>query len=597
MTEVRRVVRAAGRRLFFIDTLHALAITLSIAMGLAILARVAERVLGLSTAFAPWWQWIFVGGGALAVVSAIVWAFVQRRRPIDVAQEVDERADLRESLSSAMYLERSTDAWSQNVVESARRAASGVKVPAVVPVQAPRPWPVPFLTLIAGLIVWYAVPELDLLKVREKEVAQEKKQQEVLAVKAEVQEKKEKLAEMLRKANVETGAENDDLAKEQPQLENDPEAIRRAAIKELTQLTNKLEESALSEKAMQSEALKEAMEQLRQPGPGPMQELSKSLSKGDFASAKAQLEQLSNQLAQGDLNKEQKEQLQKQADNMAKQLEKLAESQAELAKKLQDAGLDKKTAEELAKKAGDPAQLKDALEKAASQLSEQQKQDLMKMAQACQKAGDQCKSMSEGMSKMAQGMSQDGLQNMSAEGMADLAQALSEAEMTQSDMENLSAALNEAKDQLAKLGGQCKGGQEGDGEGESEGGGKLGQWRQASGNKGGQGQSGPQSGQGNGDGPEAEPADFELAKKKVDIKTEKGPIIGSRLVYGDQVKGESIAEFSAAVAEGERTLAEGIDSVRLPRDLEGPVKNYFGNLKKKAADGAKPAEAKPEEKK
>jgi hypothetical protein len=76
-------------------------------------------------------------------------------------------------------------------------------------------------------------------------------------------------------------------------------------------------------------------------------------------------------------------------------------------------------------------------------------------------------------------------------------------------------------------------------------------------------------------------------------------MIGSRLVYGDQVRGESVAEFAEAVAAGERTMSEGIESMRAPREMERAIQQYFGRLKAKAAQqaGQTPPATSPDAKK
>jgi hypothetical protein len=597
MDQVRRVVTRAGRRLMFNTFLQNAAITLTGAMVLAIAARLVERIFSLEVFFADYWMWSLVGAGLLAVVVAYVWTFVTRRRPVAVATEVDERANLREALSTALYVEKSRDPWADAMRDTAVRAAAGVNVSGAVPVEAPRAWPVPLATLIALLVLWYAVPSMDVLGRQKVRTAQEQKEKEIVQVKTEVAASEQKIKEMLQKANVDFLKEdpNDNPnAPDQKVQENDPDAIRRAAIRDLTSLTTKIEEAQKTDKAMESEALKEAMEQLKQPGPGPMDELSKQLSKGEFGAAKAALEQLSKQVQDGSLNQQQKEDVKKQAENLSKQLDSLAKQQNQLSKKLQEQGLDKKSAQDLAKKAADPAALKDALDK-LPQLSEAQKDALMKMAQAASKSRESCSNMSEAMSKMAQGMSQQGLQQDAMQAMQDMANQLSESEMMQSDMENLQAAMEEAKDQLAKLGGQCKNGGGQPGEGQCEGNGTLGQWREGDSSKKGKGSGGPGQSQG-GMSPEAQASDYQFEKKKADVKTTAGPIISSRLVQGDQIKGESVAEFSEAVEQGEVTAAEGIDSMRIPREMEGAVKTYFGNLKKKAEQANKPGE-KPAEKK
>ncbi|MFO0831672.1 MAG: hypothetical protein U0637_07490 [Phycisphaerales bacterium] len=588
MDQVRRVVTRAGRRLMFNSFLQHASLTLTGAMVLAIIARLVERVFSLEESFRPYWMWALVGGGVAALVAAFLWTYATRKSVVAVATEVDERADLREALSTALYVEKSGDAWANAMRETATRVAAGVNVSGTVPVEAPRAWPVPLATLIGLLVLWYAVPSMDVLGHQKVRTAQKEKEKEILQVKAEVAADQQKLKEMLQKSNVDflkEDANDNPNAPDQKVQENDPEAIKRAAIRDLTSLTNKLEDAQKSEKSMEADALKEAMEQLKQPGPGPMDEMSKQLSKGDFGAAKQALEQLSKQVQDGSMTQQQKEDMKKQAENLAKQLDNLAKQQDQLTKKLQDQGLDKKTAQDLAKKASDASALKDAMDK-LPQLSDAQKDALMKMAQSASKSSEACKNMSDAASKMAKGMSQEGSQNDAAQAMQEMSNQLSDAEAMQTDMENLQAAMEEAKDQLAKLGGQCKKGGD-SGEGECEGSGKLGQWREGDSSKSGKGSGGPGKSQG-GRSPDAQASDYAFEKKKADVSTTAGPIISSRLVQGDQIKGESVAEFSQAVEQGEVTAAEGIDNVRIPREMEGAVKAYFGNLKKKA-DQAKDA--------
>lgn len=599
MEQVRSIVKSAGRRLFVNDFIQALAITLSIGIGLVLLTRIVERTLGLTTSIGPHWKTIFIAVASSAVVSAFGWAFVIRRKTMQVAQEVDERADLRESLSTALAIEsdiKSHQPWAVAVAETATTAAAKVKVPLVVPYEPPPAWPAPVLGGIALGVIWYALPNFDLLKIDAPKLAQKQKEAEVLQVKTEMAKDKEKLKELLSKAKVDVmEGKSDPLVPEQAQKENDPEAIKRAALKELTDLTNKLEDAKVSEKAMQSEAIKEAMEKLKQPGEGPLNELAKSLQKGDFSGAKEQLDQLTRQLQSNEMSAESKEELKKQMENLGKQLKELSKDQKALEKKLQDAGLDKKTAEALAKSASDPSKLKDELSKMPG-MNEQMKNELMKMAQANNQCQGECNKMGESMSKMGESMSKQGMGQQGSQAMDELKQALNDGEMMAADMENLNAALDEAKDQMAKLGqdmqkmgksGDKQGGGDCEGEGQNEGNGKLGEWRAGDSNKKGKGSGG--AGQGDGRSPEAEPADYALEKKKADVKTTKGAVIGSRLVYGEQVKGEAIAEFSEAIASGEQSAAEGIEGMKVPKELEGAVKQYFGRLKDKVDQSKKDA--------
>ncbi len=590
MNQIYSIVSRASWRLTLIHWFRTLAILATVAIALAILARLVERVFGLGATFAPLWGPIVIWTPVAVLALATGWSLLRRKSTSAVARELDERAGLREALSTAICFEKSQDAWGRAVVENAQRTAASVQVGRAIPIQAPRFWPVPVGAALAFLVVWIAVPVIDVMGIWAKQTAAEDRVREVTAVKADVQQRTDKVKEMLAKAKIEfIDEEGAEASAEQKPTDNDPEAIRRAAVKKLTDMTDKLEGMKEGEKADQMEALKDAMRQLRQPGPGPLDEFSRSLARGDFNKAQEALEQMKQQLASDAMSPEQKEDAKKQMENLAKQLEKISENKDALAKKLEEAGLDKEKAKELLQKAAtDPQALKEALEQIKG-LSEEQKQELMKM---CKSGMGECKSaqsMSESMSKMAQGMTQEGLQQEGAEGMQELSQELSNSEMMESDMENLDAALNEAKQQLAELGGQCIG--DGNGNGDQPGKGGQGGWRQGSSNKRGSGSGGP--GQGNGASPEAEAVDFTVEKSKAKTKTGQGPIIGTRLVYGQQVKGESKAEFSDAVAASSAAAAEAVESQQVPRELHNAVKHYFGTLEGKVKSekpAPKPAE-------
>ncbi len=599
MNDIRRVLNQAARRLWITDTLRTVTIMLIIGLTGLLAARIVERIFG----FAFPWRTVFYATGAAVVVIAIAWSYVARKRAIAVATILDERAGLRETLSTALYMSQSDDPWAKAVLETALTRAKTVKVGDAIPIESPRLWPVPIAAGLAFALVWYFFPELDVLKVKATKVAQQQKAAEVVQVKTDLEQKQDKIKKALEQAKVEfLDQKGDDPdAKDKKPEANDPDAMRREAVKRLTDLAEKLEAQKEGEKAAQAEAMKEAMKQLKQPGDGPLNEFSRALSRGDFNKANEQLKQLQEKLADANTSPQEKAKAKEQMENLSKQLKKLADNQGELAKQLQNAGLDKKTAEEMAKNAmsNNPEAMKKALEQAKN-LSEEQKKQLMEMAKAAHKAGEDAGKMGESMSKMAQGMTQEGLQQEGQEGMQEMSKELSQSEMLQEDMQNLDAALDEAKAQLAELG-NCLGGSC-DKPGQGNGEGKVGGWKpgESQGKKGsGSGNPGQSEGA---PSPEAVAADFQLEKKKANTQTQGGPIIGTRLVYGEQVKGESSAQYSEAVEASTKEATEAVESMQVPREYHDAVKHYFGTLQAKVKKEAaqKPAEKpadKPAEKK
>ena len=611
MNEVRTILAQARRRFALIDWFAGAAVGLAVGLLALFIARAVERVFGLTSTISPWYAkswWIIA---ALTVVFGITWAIIKRRSEMNIARELDERANLAETLSTAIAVEKTapSDPWAAAMLDTARDAAKRVPVAAAVPMVLPRYWYMPLATALLLLLGWWTIPAADILGKQKEELAKKKEEARVQEVKAVITANQAKLEQMLQKAKLDVKAgegENPEGRDGKKTDIQDPEALKRSEIRKLTDLADKIEGMKDGEKSKQLDALKENMRQLKQPGPGPLDNFSRSLARGEFKEAKEQLDQLTKEFGDGKLSEEQKEQAKKQAENLAKQLEELGKAQEQVAKKLENQGLDKKTAEQLAKAASSsPEDLKKALE-AMKGMSPEQQQQLLDMAKAAMKASESAQQMGEAAKEMAKSMGQEGMSQQAQEAMDKMSEQLSQGEMMQEDMSSLDAALKEAKDQLSQMGKELDGDQsgsksgkgdkgEGEGEGEGEGKGKgkgqgegdgegdpnkLGDWAEGDSKGKGKGSGGPGQSQG-GRSPEAQAADFKIDKKKANSKTGNGPIIGSRLVYGEQVKGESKAEFENAVAAAAEGASEAIENQQVPREMQDAVKHYFGKLQEK----------------
>ncbi len=578
MNEIRRVLRAASIRLIAGEFLNNLIVTLTAAAIAALAVRLVEPVLSVEVA---WGLWLGLGAGA-ACAAALAWALARAAREAAVARVVDERAALREALSTALCVERSEDPWARVVVEEARRKATGVDVRRTLPVGLPRTWPVAALTaMLVGAI--FALGPIDLFGVLGQKRADEARRKELFSVRGEIAANENRLKELLAKAKVEVKPdETAGPAPEELQSPQRPEEIKLAAVKQLTNLAEKLDDLRAGEKAQQDRALKEAMKQLRTPGEGPLTELSREMARGNFGKAREQLDELSRNLADAKLSPEERQKLAEQLKNLAAQLEKIGSDQNELAKKLEQGGLDPKRAAELAKKlAENPDALKDAIEQMKN-LSEEQKKKLMEMAKALSESQRQCQGMSRSMSQMAQGMGKSGMSQSGMEGMEGLGSQLGQGEMLSAEMDALGAALEETQSQLSELGQSlCEGGAC-EGEGDMIGPGGIREWRPGDKRTMGNGSGGP--GRGNGPSTADTPGDYKLDKTKAKTTNVGGPIIGSRLVYGDQIRGESQSAFAEAVESSRKAAAEAIETRQIDREFQSAVKAYFGALERRAAE-------------
>ncbi len=597
MTEIQRVVGAAKRRLRVSEFCRAAMLLLCVAFAGLIGLRLVERVFGLD---APPWLLIACWSAGAVLVLALLWAVFKPMRQLWVARVVDEGAGTREALSTAMCVAKESDPWSLAVVEAARRTAVGIDLRRAVPFQPPRTWPWALGLALAFPIVWMTVPRMDVLGLLAKKDAQNRQQAEIIEVRAEVKKNEQKLNELLSKAGVEVkneqGNNPGETKLETPQS---PEEIRRAAVRQLTDLTDRLNDLKKGEKAEQLKALQDALQKVKQPGDGPLTELSRDLAKGDFKGANEKLDELRQQLKDGTLSEADKAKLQAQLDKLGEQVKALAKENKELAKALEKAGMDSKQAQEMARQMmSNPEAMKQAMQQMQN-MSAEQKEALQKQIQAAMKAAGQCDKMGDGLKKMAKGMSecnnpggqQQGEQKMS-EGAGQAGEMLSEMEQMAQEAQAMEAAMSECKAQMAGL---CK--NPGEGKlGQSE---QSGEWNDGDSSKFGSG-SGGAGRSGGGRGGDSLATDYRTEKRKADVATGKGPIISSRLVYGEQVKGESLAQFSDAVESGEKAATDAIESKQIPREYHDAVKHYFGTLGKKTgrkpAASPEPATAKPAEK-
>jgi hypothetical protein len=571
------------------EILRALVFSAFIALCLMTLLRLLQQTLGLAIA----WETVAVLAGSIAAAGTLVWSLIARPRDARSARILDERAELRESLSTALSIGAPKEPWAQLVVDSARQKAASVNIRRAIPIEAPSRWHWPLAAALALGIAW-ALPQWDLLGKNAKREQEAARQQEVIAVSQTIEENKKKLDEMLARVAPELKgdqAEGNKPEANEPTPAQKPEQLRAAEIKRLTDLTEKLEAKAGGEKGLQAEALKNIMAQLRHPGDSPMNDLFKSLTKGDFSQANQALNDMKAQLAKSDMSEEEKKKLAEAMQKLADQLQKNADASKEMAKALEQAGADPQQAAELAKQlAANPDMAKKAIE-AMKNLTPAQKEQLAKQLTAKAKAAKQASKMAQSMSQCSNGMNQ-GEMGEASDAMSEMGSQLSEMEMSDAEMKAMAQAMDELRKQMQSMcqGGNCNG--EGEGEGWQT---QTGEWKEGDSNRMGGNGGGGGAGKGQGDRSGSTPTDFAAEQQKLKTKTGKGPIIGKQYVKGEQIVGESAAEFTQAVESSGKVAAEALSNGEVPPELRKTVQSYFDALKKQAdkPSDAKPAEAKP----
>lgn len=559
MTEINKVLRKATGRLMIERLLRGLVLCLLVASCAVVGARLGERFL----AYTLDWRLAWIIACSAGVVAAVVWTLVTRQSRLAVARVVDERAGLKEAISTALCVESSEDAWSRAARDHAQEVSRRVVLRDVVPVRAPRGWFAP-LVLLGVFFALGLVPQSDLLGLTAEREKQAEQKKEVLQAEAQSKEAEEILAKVDSLLDVNDGAGAEEpLVPEAPEL-SDPMEIRRDAMAKLTSAQERLDQMQNGAEAKGLEALREKMAMLKQPGPGPLESLSKALQNGEFGEAQKQLNELTEKLSKGELSEQDKKTLEKQLQDLAEQLEKLAEEQGALEKKLQQMGLDPKLAQS-------PQQLQQAIEQ-AMHLTPEQKEMLKSM---CQSAS-QCQSMCQSLASACSSASAGGMSE--SERMAQMAQLADKlGEIDEQALKQALAQLSQQQiqaqlDKLSQCMGQCEGGSLASlNPGNSPGGKKAG-W-----------------GKGNNTAtPQTE--NFNTDKRKLaDSKSDTNIMLGSEYVQDGQIRGESRAEFAEAVRAASVSASEEIDNNQIPREFHEAIKKYFGALEESATPAAQDA--------
>lgn len=579
MGQITAVLRRAGRRLGVARFIEALIVLSTGLLAACVLARLAQQIFTLNV---PWLSVLMYAPGAVVALAG-VYALATRAPAAVLARRVDEGADLRETLSTALAVEKSDSPWARSVVSEAQSAAARVDVRRAVPITAPRWWPSPLVAALALLVVWITVPALDVLGRAAAADAKKQDQNKIEQAKVESQQAIAKVQEAIRKIDPEAGKKADQL--EIPKdAKLTPEDVRRAAVKNLTDLKAQLEAMKQGTQAQATQNALDKLKQLKTPGPGPLSELSRELSKGDFKQAGEALKQLGEKLQNSQLSEKEMEALKQQLDQMAKQLENLAKDQSALAQKMSEMGLDPKLA-------SDPKALEAAL-KAGSEMSkhltQEQKQQLQNAAKAMQQASQMCQNMSKAMQEAAAACNKSGMGQQGMQAMSDMGGQLSQMEAMAQDLASMQAGLSEANHQLSQMSGsmgQCNS----PGMGAARNGMMAGTGRWGEGETQGRmgaGSGGPGQSSGGGGVGEAEaPEKFETRKFRTNT-TAQGPIIGSTVVEGESVKGEAKAQFRQAVEAAENSVAQALENNLVERQYQDVVKKYFNRLQAKAGTGA-----------
>ena len=508
-------------------TLHHTVRWLTCLACIAFILTVVDRSGEVS--FLPW-NPIWIALGIVGVLIVIGQWSQQPVSSVEAAAEVDHKMQLRDRISSAIACDQEDNPFCDALIDDAMHVVEKEDVyaslPKHFPVELPREssWVVA-ITLSTLIITW--LPQWGLWSERGVEMQQASILPTIELIEASVDSVLEQLQneDSIRESLQE---ELDELASVTSIEGQDPETLRREALRKMTDLQKKLDELMQDENALTFEEVSKRLRSLALPREAQTLPLVAALKNGDFDKAKKQLEALQEQMESSELSEEEREELAKALEALAKQLEKLASANESLSSALSAAGLNGALA-------NNPEAAKIAIEN-ASELNEEQKKKLLELLEAQQNASKMCKKMAEGCKKCAQG---DGAQAMGSE---------------LEKMEAMQTFLTDAE--IAKMACQsaCRGMCPGEG---TTGG----------------------AGMGNGGSNPIEKTDTTSIAQRSPVNTVEGTIIARQLFEGGLLtSSESTAVLRETVLTEKRDIEQAIADEEVPRKYHDLLRHYFGQL-------------------
>jgi hypothetical protein len=553
MDTLRRQIRLARRRLAFQQFLRALSWCWFAALLVAAVLIAIDKYHSLGVEA---WGWV-VGALGVGALVAAVWTLATRRSELEAALEIDRRFGLKERISSSLMLgdiDRETSAG-RALVQDAIARVERLAISEQFRVQLSRWSLLPLAPMtVAFLVATLLDPAVEnRATANTQTIAQQKEQ-----IKKSTATLQRKLSERKKEAEDKGLKTAEDLLEKLEQgtreLSKGDEADRKQALVKLNDLAKDLEQRRQSLGG--SEKLRDQLQQMKNLQKGPADKMADALRQGDLKQAIQELNKLRDELKNGKLDEQAKEQLAKQLDEMEQKLRQMADAQQKQEEHLKQQIEEKR-------KAGQENEARD-LERQLEKLAQQKKQ-----MEAARQMADKLAECADCMKK---GDGQGAAQQLDklADQLGDLQKQLDEKEMLNDAM----AELTDAKDAMnckACDGAGCK-------ECNGRNGNRLGQKGQ--GNKDGKGQGdGLGAGRGKGFRPENKDGDSNFFDTRVRQKVGKGSAVVSDLVDGSNAKGRIQQEIKDQVEAAKHEAADPLTGQQLPRGYRDHAKEYFDALR------------------
>lgn len=530
----QKTIRAVQTRCSLNRLLHE-AVRVWAASGVvAALAVLTDRLTAIRV-FTPWILWMLLGA---AVGTVLVLWLLQRPTRMQVCLLLDERLGLRERFTTTLVLARSDDPFARAARAESLDAIRQADLRGRFPISLPRTWPRGAVAWTMTLLLALLLPQRDLLGLLRDRQA---RQQDALAVQG-AQTEVRRVAESVHAAVRAMGDPNLTASLERlDDLEGstDPRAVKREAIRALGDLADRIKQMQAGSRVQSADVLGQMLRQLRGSPDAFSQQLRMALAQGRFAQASDLLAEVQGQLHEGSLQGQSREELTARLQELANELQSLAEQGRWTEGDLARLGLDPRLA-----RAG-PEALRLALQDRG--LDPAQIDQIQGRVEAGQGASALCSGLGQSLGAAVGG------NGLSADGLSGVLDELNALDALQQQVYALQAGLAEISNGLYGLG---EGLRDGDGQG---------------------------------------PQRFGLSPGSHEVTSD--PLTATRIAKAPsrpdsthaqpvatwtfrdvQVRGEARRAFAEVVQAARAGAAEAITENRIPRRYEDAVKAYFDRL-------------------
>lgn len=551
MNRIERKVAAARRRMMLARFGRRLSVVLFAALVVATVAIAVPALVVLEIDFYRWAALWLSGAVLVAVTAAVAHVLITAPSLAEVAAEVDRRFDLRERLSSSLTLtaaERNSEFGIALLSDAEQRADQLVVADRFALRPSKLGWlPVAVVPVLALMLLLVDPAQESVAGSRNQVDPAETKQIQTVA-----RQLKEQIQQQRRKAEAEGLKDATELyekmAAKLDQIMQRPALDRKDAMIAMNDLKKQIEQRR--DDLGSSQEMRKALSQLDGIKSGPAEDVLKAIAKGDFDQAKERINDLAEKLRTGNLSESEKEQLNKQVDQMQTALRQAAAEHEQQKRELQQQ-IDQARQEG---RGNEAAQLQQQMNRL--QQKDAQMQKLGQMAQAMEQAaqamaGDDAEAAADALDQMS-------------DQLGEMADELSELEDLESALGNLDQSKQQMRCQQCQ-GGGCQGCQ-----------GQFGQ-RQGSGQQGG---SSAGLGAGQGDQP---PSDDESNSYESQVRGEvkRGQAIIAGEADGPNRKGVTRQDLEAAIDEAISQESDPAENQQLPRTEREHTQQYFEQLRQR----------------